>query len=66
MVVTVEDTTVEDDETFTVTLSSATNAAISDATATGTITNDDAADTTCTLDTGDLWCGASGHGGDEQ
>ena len=57
MVVTVEDTTVEDDETFTVTLSNATNAAISDATATGTITNDDAADTTCTLNTGDLWCG---------
>ena len=57
MVATVEDTTVEDDETFTVTLSNATNAAISDATATGTITNDDAADTTCTLNTGDLWCG---------
>ena len=54
---TVNDEIVEDDETFTVTLSSATNAAISDATATGTITNDDAADTTCTLDTGDLWCG---------
>ena len=37
------DTTDEADETFTVTLSDATNASISDATATGTITDDDAA-----------------------
>ena len=35
------DTTDEADETFTVTLSSASNASISDSTATGTITNDD-------------------------
>ncbi len=54
---TVNDEIVEDDETFTVTLSNVTNAVISDATATGTITNDDTADTTCTLNTGDLWCG---------
>ena len=36
-----EDTTDEDNETFTLTLSNATNAEISDATATGTIVNDD-------------------------
>ena len=50
-VVTIEDTTDEDDETFTVTLSSASNATISatDATATGTITDDDAVVTTPTL-----------------
>ncbi|WP_279387970.1 choice-of-anchor U domain-containing protein [Thiobaca trueperi] len=35
------DTTTEADETFTVTLSNPSNATISDATATGTITNDD-------------------------
>ena len=56
-VVLADDSIVEDDETFTVTLSNATNAAISDATATGTITNDDTAASTCTLNTGDLWCG---------
>ena len=39
------------------TLSNATNAVISDATAKGTITNDDTAASTCTLNTGDLWCG---------
>ena len=38
---TTDDTLVEPDETFTVTLSSPTNAMISDATAKGTITNDD-------------------------
>ncbi len=38
---TVQDTTDEDDETFTVTLSDATNAAITDATGTGTINDDD-------------------------
>ncbi|SER79006.1 DUF4347 domain-containing protein, partial [Giesbergeria anulus] len=36
------DTTTESDEAFTVTLSNASNATISDATATGTITNDEA------------------------
>ena len=56
-VVVVDDSIVEPDETFTVTLSNVMNAVISDATATGTITNDDTADTTCTLNTGDLWCG---------
>ena len=45
---TVNDEIVEDDETFTVTLSNVTNAVISDATATGTITNDDTAAVTCT------------------
>ena len=39
------DTIMELDEAFTVTLSSATNASIADATATGTITNDDAVPT---------------------
>ena len=38
---TTEDTTDEDDETFTVTLSSASNAGIQDGTATGTIRDDD-------------------------
>ena len=42
-IVVVDDSIVEPDETFTVTLSNATNAVISDATATGTITNDDTA-----------------------
>ena len=42
-VVTLEDTTIEDDETFTVTLSNPMNAEISDAIATGTIINDDEA-----------------------
>ena len=46
---TVNDSIVEPDETFTVTLSSATNATISDATAKGTITNDDAASMDATL-----------------
>ena len=40
---TTEDTTDEENETFMVTLSSASNASISDATAKGTITDDDAA-----------------------
>ncbi|WP_420636492.1 Calx-beta domain-containing protein [Candidatus Palauibacter sp.] len=40
-VATIEDMTDEDHETFTVTLSNATSAAISGATATGTIENDD-------------------------
>ena len=53
----VNDSIVEPDETFTVTLSNVMNAVISDATATGTITNDDTAAETCTLNTGDLWCG---------
>ena len=44
----VNDEIVEPDETFTVTLSNVTNAVISDATATGTITNDDTAAVTCT------------------
>lgn len=39
------DTTVETDETFTLGLSSAVHATVSDASATGTITNDDAATT---------------------
>jgi hypothetical protein len=39
----VGDTTVEPDETFTVTLSTPTNATLGTATATGTITNDDVA-----------------------
>ena len=54
-VVTIEDTTDEDDETFTVTLSSATNATISATAsmATGTITDDDAAMTTPTLSIAD-------------
>ena len=56
-VVVVDDSIVEPDETFTVTLSNVMNAAISDATAKGTITNDDTAAETCTLNTGDLWCG---------
>ena len=42
-VATTDDTDVEDDETFTVTLSNPSNATISDATAKGTIENDDAA-----------------------
>ena len=54
---TVNDAIVEPDETFTVTLSNATNAMISGATATVTITNDDTAASTCTLNTGDIWCG---------
>ena len=54
-VVTIEDTTDEDDETFTVTLSSASNATISATAsmATGTITDDDAAVTTPTLSIAD-------------
>jgi hypothetical protein len=45
------DTTFEQDETFTVTLSNPTNATIADATATGTITNDD---TNSQLSIGDI------------
>ena len=45
---TVNDAIVEPDETFTVTLSNVMNAVISDATAKGTITNDDTAAATCT------------------
>ena len=41
-VATAQDTTDEDDETFTVTLSNSSNATLGDATATGTITDDDA------------------------
>ncbi|MDE2719307.1 Calx-beta domain-containing protein [Candidatus Palauibacter polyketidifaciens] len=41
-VATTEDTMVEEDETFTLTLSSPTNATLGDATATGTIIDDDA------------------------
>jgi hypothetical protein len=41
------DTTVEADETFTVTLSSPTNATLGTAQATGTITNDDSASAAC-------------------
>ena len=48
VVVVVDDSIVEPDETFTVTLSNVMNAVISDATATGTITNDDTAVATCT------------------
>ena len=57
---TAEDTTAEANETFTVTLSGvSSNATLGTATATGTITNDDVAmtPTTCTLNTGDVWCG---------
>ena len=55
---TIEDSTVEMDEKFTVTLSNPTNAGISDATAKGTITDDDGTTpTNCTLNTGDIWCG---------
>ena len=64
-IVLVDDTLVEPDETFTVTLSNATNAVISDSTATGTITNDDMAASTCTLNTGDLWCGVVTVGDDQ-
>ena len=46
-VVVVDDSIVEPDETFTVTLSNVMNAVISAATAKGTITNDDTA-ATCT------------------
>ena len=51
------DTTAERDETFTVTLSGvSTNAQLAaDPTAEGTI-NDDDTPTSCTLNTGDLWC----------
>ena len=56
-VATAEDTTAERDETFTVTLSGvSTNAQLAaDPTAEGTI-NDDDTPTSCTLNTGDLWC----------
>ena len=53
MVRVTHDVNVENDETFTVTLSNATNAGISDATAKGTITDAPP----CRLNTGDLWCG---------
>ena len=57
----VNDATDEGDETFTVTLSSpSSNAKLeTDPTATGTIEDDDAAmtPTSCTLNTGDIWCG---------
>ena len=56
---TTDDTDIEEDETFTVTLSNPSNATISDATAKGTINDDDAADdcsatttTTCEVDVG--------------
>ena len=55
---TTEDSTEEEDETFTLTISDPANAGISDATAKGTITDNDGTTTpTCTLNTGDLWCG---------
>ncbi|HVT76669.1 MAG TPA: Calx-beta domain-containing protein [Acidimicrobiales bacterium] len=47
------DTTVEPDEGYTVTLSSPTNATISDGTGNGTITNDDTAGTTTTTTPGE-------------
>ena len=68
-VATTDDAAEEMAETFTVTLSGATNAGISDATAKGTITDNDGTSTpaTCTLNTGDVWCGvltvAAGDGG---
>ena len=56
---TTDDTDIEEDETFTVTLSNPSNATISDATAKGTINDDDATDdcsadttTTCEVDVG--------------
>ena len=65
-VLTTDDSTEEDDETFTVTLSSPTNATISGATATGTIENNDVTPTTdpvwsTTLTAGDT---QGGHGYD--
>ena len=65
----VNDATDEGDETFTVTLSSpSSNAKLeTDPTATGTIEDDDAAmtPTSCTLNTGDIWCGVVTVGSDQ-
>lgn len=55
------DTTVEPDETFTVTLSNSTNAMIGTATATGTITNDDQAAASLSIGPGTLVEGNSGQ-----
>ena len=60
-VATAEDDTDEANETFTVTLSGvSSNATLGTATATGTINDDDGTltPTNCTLNTGDVWCGA--------
>ena len=56
---TTEDSLDEDDETFTVTLSNVSSNAqlAADPTAKGTINDDDGTTTTCTLNTGDVWCG---------
>ena len=68
---TTDDTDIEEDETFTVTLSNPSNATISDATATGTINDDDATDdcsatttTTCEVDVGGSATGTSESAGD--
>ena len=57
---TTEDSTEEEDETFTLTISDPANATLGTKTAaTGTIEDDDGTltPTTCTLNTGDVWCG---------
>ena len=59
---TTDDSLDEDDETFTVTLSNPTNATISDGEAKGTITDDDETSPSCTLNTGDVWCGVLTRG----
>ena len=68
---TTDDTDIEEDETFTVTLSNPSNATISDATAKGTINDDDATDdcsatttTTCEVDVGGSATGTSESAGD--
>ena len=58
---TTEDSTEEEDETFTLTISDPANATLGTKTAAkGTIEDDDGTmtPTTCTLNTGDVWCGA--------
>ena len=68
---TTDDTDIEGDETFTVTLSNPSNATISDTTAKGTINDDDATDdcpatttTTCEVDVGGSATGTSESAGD--
>ncbi len=65
-VLTTDDSTEEDDETFTVTLSNPTNASISDATATGTIENNDGTSTTDPVWSATMTAGDTrvGHGYD--
>ena len=58
---TTEDSTEEEDETFTLTISDPANATLGTKTAAkGTIEDDDGTltPTNCTLNTGDVWCGA--------